>query len=164
MDKKTVATLLLSVPLLLFSACNPVSEADEPDLFRYEGASVGNNSAVVNTVIHLAGAEHFTGIKLETKQHPYGIIIAYDWSESSLSDKETAVYNAAYLFALIDNVEWVRFDFDTGVDVEEYRLTREQLEDWYGVDLVEINEEDELKKLIEPSLQEEQKLDELLLE
>ncbi|MFC4713211.1 DUF4825 domain-containing protein [Planococcus dechangensis] len=140
-----------------------MSEADEPDLFRYEGASVGNNSAIVNTVIHLPGTEHFTGIKLETKQQPYGIILAYDWSESSLSHKETAVYNATYLFTLIDNVDWIQFDFDTGSDMKQYRLTREQLEEWYGVELAGINEEDGLKELLKSSFEKEKKLDELLL-
>ncbi|MBU9673121.1 DUF4825 domain-containing protein [Planococcus sp. CP5-4] len=135
---------------------------EEPDLFEYEGAAVGNNSAVLNTFNRLPGAEHFTGFELETKQQPYGITASYDWQETALSDKETAAHNATYLFTLLDNVDWVRFDFDTGASVEQYRLTREQLQAWYGVDLAGIDEQEKLEELLAQYLDENQKIDALL--
>lgn len=162
MRKILAAAMLLSTALFVMSACSPLLAAEEPDLFEYEGAAVGNNSAVLNTLNRLPGAEHFTGFELETKQQPYGITASYDWEEATLSDKETAAHNATYLFTLIDNVEWVQFDFDTGAGVEQYRLTREQLQAWYEVDLTEIDEQEKLEELLEQYLDEDQKIDALL--
>ncbi|MEZ0481873.1 DUF4825 domain-containing protein [Planococcus sp. SSTMD024] len=158
------AAILFSAPLFLISACSPSPAAEEPDLFEYEGAAVGNNSAVVNTIIQLPAAENFTGIKLETKEQPYGINVFYDWTETSSSDKETAAHNATYLFALIDNAEWIQFDFDTGAGVEQYRLTRERLQAWYGVDLTSVDKQKELEELLDQYLAEDQKIDALLTE
>lgn len=155
---------MLFAALFLISACSPLLAAEEPDLFEYEGAAVGNNSAVFNTLNRLPGAEHVTGFELETKQQPYGIIASYDWAEASSSDKENAAHTATYLFTLIDNVEWVQFDFDTGAGVEQYRLTRDQMQAWYGMDLSGIDEQKKLEELLEEFLDEEQKIDELFAE
>ncbi|MDN5709733.1 MAG: DUF4825 domain-containing protein [Planococcus sp. (in: firmicutes)] len=161
--RKTLAkAVLLSTVLFVMSACSPLFAAEKPDLFEYEGAAVGNNSAVFNTLNRLPGAEYFTGFELATKQQPYGITASYDWEQATSSDKETAAHNATYLFTLIDNVEWVQFDFDTGAGVEQYRLTREQLQAWYGVDLTEIDEQEKLEELLEQYLDEDQKIDALL--
>ncbi|MGM0896774.1 MAG: DUF4825 domain-containing protein [Bacillota bacterium] len=162
MRKILIAAMLLAAALFVMSACSPFLAAEEPDLFEYEGAAVGNNSAVFNTLNRLPGAEHFTGFELETKQQPYGITASYDWEQATSSDKETAAHNATYLFTLIDNVEWVQFDFDTGAGVEQYRLTREQLQAWYEVDLTEIDEQEKLEELLEQYLDEDQKIDALL--
>lgn len=162
MRKILIAAMLLAAALLIAGACSPLLAAKEPDLFEYEGAVVGNNSAVLNTLNRLPGAEHFTGFELETKQQPYGIIASYDWTETASSNKEIAVRNATYLFTLIDNVERVQFDFDTGAGVEQYRLTRERLQAWYEVDLTGIDEQEKLEELIEQYLDEDQKIDALL--
>lgn len=162
MRKILIASMLLAAALFIMGACSPLLAAEETDLFEYEGAVVGNNSAVFNTLNMLPGAEHFTGFELETKQQPYGIIVSYDWTQAASSDKETAVRNATYLFTLIDNVDWVQFDFDTGAGVGQYRLTREQLQAWYEVDLTGIDEQEKLEELLEQYLDEDQKIDALL--
>lgn len=162
MRKILIEAMLLVAALFIMGACSPLLAAEETDLFEYEGAVVGNNSAVFNTLNRLPGAEHFTGFELETKQQPYGIIVSYDWTQAASSDKETAVRNATYLFTLIDNVDWVQFDFDTGAGVEQYRLTREQLQAWYEVDLTGIDEQEKLEELLEQYLDEDQKIDALL--
>ena len=161
LGKTLAAAVLLSAALLIMGACSPSPAGGEPNLFEYEGAEVGDNSAVVNTVIQLPGAENFSGIELEIQEQPYGIIVSYDWAEASLSDKETAAHNATYLFALIDNVDWVQFDFDTGTSVEQYRLTREQLQAWHGVAMAGIDDQKKLEELLSESLGKEQKIEEL---
>ena len=54
----------------------------------------------------------------------------YDWSESEQNYKKTAIYNATFLFALVQNVDWITFNFGN----QEYKITKENLQNWYGED------------------------------
>lgn len=119
----------LFIPLsiiLILTACN--SNENDFDLFQFKGSYIGGNSAVVNSIINLQGAKHFSGLELHTKDEPYGITVNYDWTESQLDEKETVLNNASYLFTLLQNVEWVSFYFDTEGEVNEYKITREKLQ------------------------------------
>jgi len=152
---------LFSLFVMVFlSGCNSNSNSinANDDLFQYKGSYVGDNSAVVNSVLHLQGEKYFSGIELKTKEEPYGIIVTYDWSDSELNEKETIINNASYLFALIQNVDWITFQFEMVDGVEEYKMTREYLQKWYGVDLNGIEDEDELKELIQEALKDENKV------
>ncbi|OEH84288.1 DUF4825 domain-containing protein [Desulfuribacillus stibiiarsenatis] len=161
--RQMVKFLLLSLLVMfLLSGCNLNSNHPNVDLFQYKDSYVGDNSAVVNTVIHLQGAKHFSGLELKTKAEPYGIIIKYDWSESELNVIETVIYNATYLFALIQNVDWITFHFEMVDGMEEYKINREDLQAWYGIDLSEIDNEDRLQELIQKSLEDEKKINQLL--
>lgn len=155
--------LLLSLLVMIFiSGCNSSSNNPNGDLFQYKGSYVGDNSAVVNTVNHLQGAKHFNGLELKTKEEPYGIIIKYDWSEAESNDKKAVIYNATYLFALIQNVDWITFNFEMVDGMEEYKIKRGNLQAWYGIDLSRIDNEDKLKELIQEFIQDEKKVNELL--
>lgn len=87
--------LVLLVVLTLLSACNFKADNSFDDLFNYKDSYVGDNNAVVNTVIHLQGADYFRGIELQTKEQPYGIIVDYDWSEADIDLHETVINNAS---------------------------------------------------------------------
>lgn len=117
--------------------------------FQYKDSYVGDNSAVINLITQLEGSDHLNGLELKTKEEPYGIIINYDWIDIELNHQETAINNASYLFTLIQNVDWINFRFDMGSGVEEYTVTREELDDWYNAELFEINNEDKLKDLMQ---------------
>jgi len=123
---------------------------------------VGDNSAVVNTVIHLQGADYFRGVELQTKEQPYGIIVDYDWSEADIAIHETVINNASYLFTLIQNVDWVMLKFETVNGVEEFKLTREELEGWYKVYLSEIESKEKLKEIIQVHLESSEEVTQLL--
>lgn len=115
---------LLSCSLLVISVasgCN--TKTSEEDLFQYKNAYVCDNSAVINIVNNSMQSDNFKGLELKTKETPYGIILNYDGSESEKNDKKTVIYNATYLFALIQNAEWITFNFDN----QEYKITREAL-------------------------------------
>ena len=45
--------------------------------------------------------------------------------EIEKKDKETAIYNATFIFALVRNAEWVTFNFNN----REYKVTKEELQD-----------------------------------
>nr|WP_239094276.1 DUF4825 domain-containing protein [Bacillus sp. B15-48] len=146
--------------LLFLNGCS--SDNANNDLFQYKNSYVGDNSAVVNIVIHLQGADYFNGLELKTKEEPFGIVIKYDWLESEFNYQETVINNASYLFALIQNVEWVTFNFEMVDSMEEYKITRQNLQEWYGIKLSEIDNENELKELIRESLEDDMKVNELL--
>ncbi|WP_245719426.1 DUF4825 domain-containing protein [Pelagirhabdus alkalitolerans] len=151
-----VKLVLFSLLILIFlSGCHSNATATDVDLFQYKNSYVGDNSAVVNTVIHLQGAQHFSGIELKTKEEPYGIVVNYAWSESELNEKEVAINNASYLFTLIQNVDWVTFNFEMHDGKEVYEMTRENLQERYEKELSEIDNEDELNELIQESLGDE---------
>lgn len=97
---------LLSYSLLLISVasgCN--TKTSEEGLLQYKNTYIGDNSAVINIVNQSLESERFRGLELKTKEMPYGIILNYDWLDSEQNYKKTVIYNATYLFALIQNTE-----------------------------------------------------------
>ena len=149
---------LLSCSLLVISVasgCN--TKTTEEDVFQYKNAYVGDNSAVINIVNRSMQSDNFRGLELKTKETPYGIILNYDGSESENNDKRTVIYNATYLFALIQNAEWITFNFDH----QEYKIAKDALIEWYGEDFSTFQSEEELKTLIQKRWDDEYKVNQL---
>ena len=149
---------LLSCSLLVVSVasgCN--TKTTEADLFQYKNAYVGDNSAVINIVNRSMQSDNFRGLELKTKETPYGIILNYDGSESEKNDKRTMIYNATYLFALIQNAEWITFNFDH----QEYKITKDALIEWYGEDFSTFQSKEELKTLIQKRWDDEYRVNQL---
>ena len=145
----------LLVAILIVSGCN--TENGEEDIFKFKDSYVGDNSAIGNIVNQLQGAEHFKGFELKTKEKPYGIILNYDWLESEQNYKKTAIYNATFLFALVQNVDWITFNFGN----QEYKMTKENLQTWYGEDFRGVESEDGLKTFTQKHLKDEDKVNQL---
>ncbi|MEO4052442.1 DUF4825 domain-containing protein [Solibacillus sp. CAU 1738] len=158
--KQMLKFLSLSlVVILIVSGCNTNNgkEDGKEDIFKFKDSLVGDNSAVGNIVNQLQGAEHLKGFELETKEKPYGIILNYDWSESEQNYKKTAAFNATFLFTLVQNADWIAFNFDN----QEYKITKENLQNWYGEDFSELKNEDDLKALTQKHLENEDKVNQL---
>ena len=142
--------------ILIVSGCN-INNGEKNNIFKYKDSYVGDASAVGNSASRLQGAEHYKGFELKTSEKPYGIILNYDWSDSEQNYKKTAIYNATFLFALIKNADWITFNFDD----HEYKITKENLQNWYGKDLSDLKNEDETKKLAQKYLEDESKINQL---
>ena len=106
----------------------------------------------------LPGAEQFNGLELKTNEEPYGIILNYDWTESEQEYKETEVYNVTFLITLVQNVDWITFNSN----IDEYTISKETLHEWYGKELSEVQNEVELRELIQEYLEDENKVNQLL--
>lgn len=136
--------------MLFLSGCNSSdTNVDNDDIFQFKDSFVGDNSAVGNIANQLPGAEHLNGFELKTNEEPYGINLYYDWIESLQEYKETVIYNATFLFALVQNVDWITFYFEN----HEYTITKEKLQAWYGKELSEVQNEDELRSLIQEHIE-----------
>src|SRR4051794_19168157 len=124
--------------LLFLNGCNS-SNVNE-GIFQFKGSYVGDSIAVVNIVNQLPSGEYFEGVELKTKEEPYGIILNYEGIEAEEIEKkykETAIYNATFIFALVQNAEWITFKFDN----QEYKVAKENLQDWYGKELSKFTSE-----------------------
>lgn len=141
--------------LLFLNGCN--SSNGNEDIFQFKDSYVGDNNAVGSIVRQLPSGEYLNGFELKTKEEPYGIILNYtdiDVEEIEKSDKETAIYNATFIFTLVKNAKWVTFHFDD----QEYKITKEDLESWYGKKLGEYTSEEDLTKLTQNYLEDESKM------
>lgn len=153
-----LSSFLLLVALII-SGCDSKSRDREPldDLFNYKDDYVGDNSAVGNIVSRLKYAEQFKGFELKTDEEPYGIILNYNLEESGQDYKQIVIYNATFLFSLIQNADWIMFNFEN----EEYTITKEKLKNWYREDFTGMQSEDEVKTFIQKHSVDKNKVDQL---
>ncbi|MGJ7911485.1 DUF4825 domain-containing protein [Neobacillus sp. LXY-1] len=152
---------LFMLLLLIFNGCSSSTESNlNKDLFKYKNSYVGDNGAVGNITRQLPSpeGEGINGLELKTEEKPYGIIVNYkniQTNETTEKNYEkTALYNATFIFALVKNVDWVQFNFVE----KEYKVTREELQKWYGKDLREFENEDELSKFTKRNLTDKNKV------
>lgn len=162
--RKITKYFLFSLLILLFlNGCSSNSDGSNnsnEDIFQYKGSVIGDNSAVGNIIGQLRHSEEFHEVSLETKTEPYGMTVKYEDMDATMIEKEykeTTIHNATFLFALIDNAEWTAFDFEDGT----YKITKSELQDWYGKDLNEFTNEKELKSFVQERLEDEDKVNQL---
>ncbi len=147
--------LFLSLISHFLNGCN--STAVDKDIFEFKDTYVGDNSSVGNIVNQLPNGELIKEFELKTKDEPYGIILSYEEMKLEDKEKETVVYNSTFLFALVQNLDWISFNFNS----QDYKITKEALQDWYGEELQNYTSEDELKELIELNIRNESKVNKL---
>ncbi|OEH92842.1 DUF4825 domain-containing protein [Bacillus solimangrovi] len=156
---------LFFIPLLVLLILNGCkSNVENEDIFQYKDTYVGSGGTVGNIILRLPNpsGENTNGLELKTTEKPYGIIINYINSDTTdeinKNYEEIALYNASFLFALVKNVDWVTFNFVE----QEYTVTRQELQNWYGKDLREFSDENELSQFIQKYLEDENKAKQFL--
>ncbi|CDO04241.1 hypothetical protein BN988_02793 [Oceanobacillus picturae] len=157
--RKVIAFLYISLSVLfLLSGCNSNDADANENIFKFKDSFVGDNSAVGNIANQLPGSKHLNGFELKTNEEPYGIILNYDWTDSPEEYRETVIYNATFLFTLVQNVEWITFNSD----ISEYTITKDNLQEWYGKEFSNVQNEDELREIVLEFSEDENKVKQLL--
>lgn len=129
--------IFLCAMLLFLVAC---SEQEQQGVFSHKNTYIGDASAVRAIVEQVDGAAQFMQMELYTDMEPYGVQLYYD----ALTEDEMLA-NGTYLFSLIQNVDWVHYT----VGEQAYELSRDQINDTYGIDVRNIHDEAALRELIE---------------
>ncbi|UOQ49940.1 DUF4825 domain-containing protein [Gracilibacillus caseinilyticus] len=163
MKSSTKYLLIFFLTVCVFTGCSTNKEVQsQSNIFTYNNSLIGDNSAVISIIKHLQHNKEFKEISLQTKEEPYGMTITYNEikaTEIEKEYKETAIYNATFLFALIENAEWVTFDF--GGENYQYKITKEELQKWYGKLLSDFTNEEEIKNLVQKQLKDVNKINQL---
>ena len=114
-----------TVPVVPFNRNN----AGIDNIIKYKSKYVGDNSNDSNLINNLPLSEY--GYVFEIDSENLGLIINYhitDWyiNENYYLEK-SLVYNSISIFALIDNVEYIDYNFSG----KSYKTTRKQVEEFY---------------------------------
>lgn len=159
--RKIIRLFFFSFLILLFlNGCNSNEVIENEDIFKFKNSYVGDNSAVGNITreLPIPNGEQLNGLELKTSEEPYGIILNYITEENSpeieTNYNELVLYNATFILALVHNADWVKFNFVGG----EFIVNREELESFYGKDIRDFNNEDELIMFIQEYLEDDNRV------
>ncbi len=99
------------------------------NIIKYKNKYVGDNSNLGNLLHDLPLSEYGLTFKIDSKK--YGVIINYNTTDWYKNDncyvEKSLIYNSASIFLLIDNVEYIKYNFSGS----SYTITREQFEKDY---------------------------------
>lgn len=150
---------LVLLPLFIVG-CYSRDVNNDKDLFEFKDSYVGDNAAIgkITNSLPSPEGEVVNGIELKTTEEPYGIIINYTptkpMENAEKKYEETALDNATFIFALVKNADWIQFNFVE----QEYTVTRENLQSWYGRDLREFSSQDELSEFAHEYLRDKERV------
>lgn len=85
-----------------------ISNNDLERILKYKNSYVGDNSAVSNIVNILLGSQYINGIELQTSLIPYEIIVKCN----KIENEDILKKNALVIFALISNVDIIKFNLN----------------------------------------------------
>ncbi|WII37874.1 DUF4825 domain-containing protein [Paenibacillus thiaminolyticus] len=155
--------IFLFVLLLTLAGCDSNSRsagAGDKDIFQYKNSYVGDNTAIGSILGMLPQSDRLKQFSLSTTEKPYRITVQYHEAASPMSEseiRETVIFNATFLFALVQNVDQVHLELKG----QSYLLTREQLQSWYGKELDQFENEQDLRKLTQEFIPDKDKVDQL---
>ncbi|MDT8862363.1 DUF4825 domain-containing protein [Alkalihalobacillus sp. MEB130] len=162
MKKNSRLFFYLLVILLFLNGCNSHEATQNEDLFQYKNTYVGDNGAVGNITRELPSpdGEQLNSLELKTTEQPYGIILNYIPAEKregiERNYKELALFNATLILSLVHNADWVAFHFVE----QEFVVKREELQNFYGIDINQFTNEEELTMFIQEFLEDDHKVNE----
>ena len=107
MKKKVLAIMLVTVSIMLISACGKKEKLYEiPDLSQYKTDYVGDSSNVINIV---RGQEYpegylYDSIEIQSETEPYGLTVFLKDEPSAVKLEDELQVNADMTFDLIGNL------------------------------------------------------------
>lgn len=122
-----------TVPKSIFNR----SKSGFENIQKYQNKYLGNSSNIGNLIDNLPLAEYGYVFEIDSKN--YGLTISYnttDWYDNqNLYIQKSLIYNSVSIFALIDNVEYIQYNFSGS----SYKTTRKLVEENYPNYLKVIN-------------------------
>lgn len=137
------------------------SEID--NIIKYQNKYIGNNSNAGNLIANLPLSEYGYVFKIDSEN--FGLIINYnttDWyNNEDLYVQKSLIYNTVSIFSLIENVEYIKYNFSG----TSYEVTRKKVEENYPnyskiVENKKINKE-EFKSYVEQKMNDDDFVEEM---
>lgn len=130
MKNKKLKIIILLTVCIIFTACGK-SQNSNKNIYEYKTKYVGDNSKVINILSNLKYPKEtsYNSVQILSEKEPYGILVKLNINSGKIPEKNEFLKNSAVLFALIDNLSFVKYeDVSNNKIIAEF--TRDEIDNY----------------------------------
>ena len=130
MKNKKLKIIILLTVCIIFTACGK-SQNSEKNIYEYKTKYVGDNSKVINILSNLKYPKEtsYNSVQILSEKEPYGILVKLNINSGKIPEKNEFLKNSAVLFALIENLSFVKYeDVSNNKIIAEF--TRDEIDNY----------------------------------
>ena len=130
MKNKKLKIIILLTVCIIFTACGK-SQNSEKNIYEYKTKYVGDNSKVINILSNLKYPKEtsYNSVQILSEKEPYGILVKLNINSGKIPEKNEFLKNSAVLFALIENLSFVKYT-DVSDDKIIAEFTRDEIDNY----------------------------------
>ena len=130
MKNKKLKIIISLIVCVIFTACGK-SQNSEKNIYEYKTKYVGDNSKVINILSNLKYPKEtsYNSVQILSEKEPYGILVKLNINSRKIPEKNEFLKNSAVLFALIENLSFVKYeDVSNNKIIAEF--TRDEIDNY----------------------------------
>ena len=110
MKNKKFEIIVLLIVCVIFTACGK-SQNSNKNIYEYKTKYVGDNSKVINILSNLKYSKEasYNSVQILSEKEPYGILVKLNVNSDKIPEKNDFLKNTAIMFALIENLSFVKY-------------------------------------------------------
>ena len=130
MKNKKLKIIISLIVYVIFTACGK-SQNSNKNIYEYKTKYVGDNSKVINILSNLKYPKEasYNSVQILSEKEPYGILVKLNINSGKIPEKNEFLKNSAVLFALIENLSFVKYeDVSNNKIIAEF--TRDEIDNY----------------------------------
>ena len=130
MKNKKFKIIILLIVCVIFTACGK-SQNSNKNIYGYKTKYLGDNSKVINILSNLKYPKEtsYNSVQILSEKEPYGILVKLNINSGKIPEKNEFLKNSAVLFALIENLSFVKYT-DVSDDKTIAEFTRDEIDNY----------------------------------
>ena len=130
MKNKKLKIIILLTVCIIFTACGK-SQNSNKNIYEYKTKYVGDNSKVINILSNLKYPKEtsYNSVQILSEKELYGILVKLNINSGKIPEKNEFLKNSAVLFALIENLSFVKY-IDVSDDKIIAEFTRDEIDNY----------------------------------
>ena len=130
MKNKKFEIIVLLIVCVIFTACGK-SQNSNKNTYKSKTKYVGDNSKVMNILSNLKYPKEtsYNSVQILSEKEPYGVLVKLNINSGKIPEKNEFLKNSAVLFALIENLSFVKYeDISNNKIIAEF--TRDEIDNY----------------------------------
>ena len=130
MKNKKLKIIISLIVCVIFTACGK-SQNSNKNIYEYKTKYVGDNSKVINILSNLKYPKEtsYNSVQILSEKESYGILVKLNINSGKIPEKNEFLKNSAVLFALIENLSFVKYeDVSNNKIIAEF--TRDEIDNY----------------------------------
>ena len=130
MKNKKFEIIVLLILCVISTACGK-SQNSNKNIYGYKTKYVGDNSKVINILSNLKYPKEisYNSVQILSEKEVYGILVKLNINSGKIPEKNEFLKNSAVLFALIENLSFVKYT-DVSDDKTIAEFTRDEIDNY----------------------------------